>query len=216
MVLSRRCLRPEAWAQAEVAPQQPQLTASNWQSPQARGPSLSQVSWVCVLEGAWRELGMVHGGYRAGGQVGSGWVVATRPFRSPVACLIAHRDLQCDSPGGRAEGECWGSPATLGKGARRRKALPLVGVPGPLLKFDLDWSPSPADVLPSQRQMSCSTSEYSQGLEGDELSVSGTEAHAGFMVHVWFGESWGSTSGLDLGRGLKRGVQGIIEDLSIQ
>lgn len=102
----------------------------------------------------------------------------------------------------------WGSPGTLGKGARRRKALPLVGVPDPLLKFDLDQSPSPADVLPSQRQVSCSTSEYSQGLEGDELSVSGTEAHAGFMVHVWFGESWGSTSGLDWRRGLKRGGAG--------
>lgn len=35
MVLSRRCPRPEAWAQAEVAPQHPQLTASDWQSPQA-------------------------------------------------------------------------------------------------------------------------------------------------------------------------------------
>lgn len=110
----------------------------------------------------------------------------------------------------------WGSPGTLGMGARRRKAVPLAGVPGLLLKFDLDWAPSPADVLPSQRQVSYSTSEYSQGLEGDELSISGTEAHAGFMVHVWFGESWGSTSGLDLERGLKRGVQGITEDLSIQ
>lgn len=109
----------------------------------------------------------------------------------------------------------WGSPGTLGMGPRR-KVLPLVGVPGPLLKFDLDWSPSPTNVLPSQRQVSYSTSEYSQGLEGDELSVSGTEAHAGFMVHMWFGESWGSTSELDLGEGLKGRVQGVIEDLDIQ
>lgn len=64
MVLSRRCPRPEAWAQAEVAPQHPQLTASNWQSPQARGPSPSQVSRVCALEGA----GVVPGGGWAGEQ----------------------------------------------------------------------------------------------------------------------------------------------------
>lgn len=105
MVLSRRCPHPEAWTQAEVALQHPQLTASNWQSPQARGPSLSQVSRVCALEGIPRELGVVCGGDGASGQVGSGWAVATGPLRSPVACLVAHRDLQCDSPGGRAEGE---------------------------------------------------------------------------------------------------------------
>lgn len=49
MVLSRRCPRPEAWAQAEVALQHPQLTASNWQSPQAQGPFLFQVSQVGTL-----------------------------------------------------------------------------------------------------------------------------------------------------------------------
>lgn len=151
MVLSRRCPRPEAWAQAEVAPQHPQLTANDWQSPQARGPSLSQVSRVCVLEGAgggiWRRPGQ-----RAGGP----GALAGRPFRSLVACLVAHRDLQCDNPGGRAEGEWLGFPRNPGDGARRREALPLVGLPCPLLKFDLEWWPCRADVLSSQRQVSCS------------------------------------------------------------
>lgn len=53
MVLSRRCPHPKACAQAEVTPQHPQLTAIDWQSPQARGPSVYQVS----QEGALRELG---------------------------------------------------------------------------------------------------------------------------------------------------------------
>lgn len=134
---------PQAWAQAEVAPQHPQLTASDWQSPQARGPSLFQVSRVCVLEGASRELGVVCGD-RASGRVdrsGGQGALASRPFRSPVACLVAHRDLQCDSPGGRAEGEWLGFPWNPGDAAKRREALLLIGLPGPLLKFDREWSP---------------------------------------------------------------------------
>ena len=100
MVLSRRCPRPEAWAQAKVASQHPQLTASDWQSPQARGPSLFQVS-----QSSWGAgLGVgVETGPR--GQVGRGWAMAPRPLRWPLVCLVTHRHLQCDSPGGRAEGE---------------------------------------------------------------------------------------------------------------
>lgn len=103
----------------------PQLTASDWQSPQTRGPSLSQVSRVCTLEGALRELGW-H--LEEAGPMGrwAGLNVATKSrgeFRSPVACLVAHRDLQCDSPGGRAEGEWPGFSWRPGDGEEVRPDL---------------------------------------------------------------------------------------------
>lgn len=48
----------------------------------------------------------------------------------------------------------WGSPGTLGMGAKRREALSLMELPGPLLKFGREWLPCPA-VL-SQREASYS------------------------------------------------------------
>ncbi|XP_049731477.1 uncharacterized protein LOC126071285 [Elephas maximus indicus] len=44
--LPRCCPLPEAWAQAKAAPQHPQLTANDWQSPQAWRPPLFQRSPV--------------------------------------------------------------------------------------------------------------------------------------------------------------------------
>lgn len=74
--------------------------------------------------------GGVCGGDGAGGQVGSDWAVATRPFRSPVACLVAHRYLQCDSPGGRAEGEWLGFPWNPGNGDKKEGGFALTALPG--------------------------------------------------------------------------------------
>ena len=52
----------------------------------------------------------------AGGQwLGS---MAPRPLRWLLICLVAHRDLQCDSPGGRAEGEWPGFARGLGRDGR--------------------------------------------------------------------------------------------------
>lgn len=78
-----------------------------------------------ALEGASRELRVAHGRDRVGGQVGSDGPVTTRPFRSPVVCLVAHRDLQCDSPGGRAEGEWLGFPWNPGGGGKKEGGLAL-------------------------------------------------------------------------------------------
>lgn len=80
---------------------------------------------MCALEGTSGELRVVCGEAWAGGQVGSDWAVATRPFRSPVACLVTHRDLQCDSPGGRAEGEWLGFPWNPGNGGKKEGGLAL-------------------------------------------------------------------------------------------
>lgn len=75
----------------------------------AEPPGTGALSLSGQLGVRWREYwgswGWYVGETGPRGQVGSGWAVASRPLRSPLACLAAHRDLQCDSPGGRAEGE---------------------------------------------------------------------------------------------------------------
>lgn len=90
--------------------------------------------------------------------------------------------------------------------------MPLIGFPGPLRKFDLEWPPQSADGLPSQRQASSSPSAHSQRLEVGELLLGRTGTPEGFMVHgvVWEGLGVNGTLGL---KGLMGEVQGFTEDV---
>lgn len=83
-------------------------------------PGQPGVQWREHL-GSW---GWQMGETGPSGQVGSAWAAATRLLRSPLACLVARRDCQCDSPGGRAEGEWPGFSQSSGDGARRKRSCP--------------------------------------------------------------------------------------------
>ena len=125
MVLSRRFPNPEAWAQAEVVPQHPQLTASNWQRPQAPGPSLSQVSRVCALEGASREPRVACGRDWVGGQVGSDCAVAPDHSDLLLSVLSPTEISSVTAQAAEPRVSVWGSPRTLGGGGKKEGGLAL-------------------------------------------------------------------------------------------
>lgn len=111
---------PGAWAQAEVAPRHPPADSQRLAEPPGTG-ALSLPGQLGVCTGGSTE-GAGGGMWRGPGR----WAVVGLwpPDHSDLLLpVFAHRGLQCDSPGGRAEGECLGfwSP---GVGARRKKPCP--------------------------------------------------------------------------------------------